>query len=63
MGISNETRNKWDEYIQFIIDNQDKLNDIELSILDSCQNRRDKGIDLSMRQSLWLGRMIKKLGE
>jgi hypothetical protein len=61
MGISDETRKKWDDYIEFVVNNQDKLNDIELEILDDCLNRRDKGIDLTVRQSFWLGRMVERL--
>ena len=61
MAVSDETREKWDEYIEFVIFNQDPLNDTELEILEKCQDTRDKGLDLSIKQSFWLNKMVKRL--
>ena len=63
MGISKETREKWDDYIRFVINNQDKLNDWELEFIESVSSFRDKGNDLSFKQSKCLSKIVHKLEE
>lgn len=63
MGISEETRIKWDEYLDFVIDNQDNLNDWELEFIDDMWAKRSRGEDLTIRQSFRLNKIKKRIEE
>lgn len=59
--ISEETRQKWDDKINYCIENQDHLSDWELGFIDSVSSRRDRGEDLTWGQSIKLNQVFAKV--
>lgn len=64
--ISNDTRTKWRNKVQAIIDAQDAkqlvLTEWEIGFIDSIDDRCSKGYDLSFRQAKKLGNIYDKVG-
>jgi hypothetical protein len=60
--ISEETKNKWRDKINFCVDNQDKLSEWEMDFIDSIDDWLSKGKDLTHKQTKVLNRIFEKVG-
>lgn len=59
--ISDETRNKWQDKIQYLIEERcDQLTDRESEFVDSIDSWLDIGKDLTHRQSKVLNKIFEK---
>lgn len=56
-NITDEMRQKWNERIEFCIDNQGKLSDWEREFIDSIYGKND----LSIKQSFKLGEIYRRI--
>ena len=61
MGISEHTRTKWDERIEFLLDNGERLTEWEAEFVDSLSIRRSGGRDLTFKQSKILNRIFHRI--
>ncbi len=61
--ISEQRRKKWVKRINWLIDQQDKLNDWEIGFIESVDRLLETGFDLTLRQSYKLGEIFKRIDE
>lgn len=62
-GISDETRQKWDDKINYCIEQQDHLTEWEMEFIDSLSDWRSKERDLTHKQSKTLNRIFEKVNK
>jgi len=56
--ISEETREKWDDKIAFLMEGADRLNDWEADFIDSLDSWRSENKDLTHKQSKVLNKIF-----
>lgn len=61
VGITEERRQEWDDQIDYCEDFTNMLTDWELGLLDSVLILRDKGEDISRRQSNKLREIARRI--
>lgn len=61
--ISEQTRKKWIKRTNWLIEQQDKLNDWELGFIESVDGLLETEKDLTLKQSYKLGEIFKRIDE
>lgn len=54
MSISEHTRRRWSDQVQYLLDHAEEMTDWEVEFVDSMEELLSRGADLSMKQSFKL---------